>query len=267
MKNSSIYEQLALLISAIGDETFARTFASIIHKVATSDSLIVFLYSRDKTPEILFERAKHSLRRNSLSSYLEGFYLLDPFYRAAMEESRRGVVRIESIEPPGFRSSEYFCNYYKHSHVEDEVNLIFRISHSSIFAASAQRAEGKGRYKPNEISALVELEPSLRAAAEAHWRWSSPAPADSMDKADHEHFKRVISEFGRTILTAREYEVVQLVLRGFSTAEISRLHNISDDTVKVHRRNIYAKLQISSLSELFGLVVRAIEGDRSICGG
>lgn len=267
MKDSSIYEQLASLISAIGDEAFARIFASVVHKVAASDSLIVFLYSRDKTPEILFERAKHALRRNSLSSYLEGFYLLDPFYRAAMEENRRGVVRIESIEPPGFRSSEYFCHYYKHSHVEDEVNLIFRISPNSIFAASAQRQEGKGRYKPDEIRTLVALEPSLRAAAEAHWRWNSPRPADSADKAEHEHFKRVIGEFGRTVLTAREYEVVQLMLRGFSTAEISRLHKISDDTVKVHRRNIYAKLQISSLSELFGLVVRALEGDRTHCGG
>ena len=36
---------------------------------------------------------------------------------------------------------------------------------------------------------------------------------------------------------------------------------ISDQTVKVHRRNIYKKLQISSQNELFSLLVENMKGD------
>ena len=54
-------------------------------------------------------------------------------------------------------------------------------------------------------------------------------------------------------LTAREIEVVRLSLSGFSTRAIAERLEISFETVRAHKKHIYAKLGVSSQSELFAL--------------
>lgn len=54
-----------------------------------------------------------------------------------------------------------------------------------------------------------------------------------------------------TQITARENDVLKLLLSGFSNKEIAGKLSLSTETIKVHRRNIYAKLNIKSQAELF----------------
>ncbi|CAI8893014.1 hypothetical protein EMIT0373P_30722 [Pseudomonas chlororaphis] len=60
-----------------------------------------------------------------------------------------------------------------------------------------------------------------------------------------------------TQLTARELEVGHLMLSGCSSKEIARKLQISAETVKVHKKHIYAKLGIKSQSELFLIFLQA----------
>jgi len=60
------------------------------------------------------------------------------------------------------------------------------------------------------------------------------------------------------VLTAREVEIVQFVLKGHSNNSISLHLEISEGTVKIHRRNIYRKLEISSQSELFAMTLNSL---------
>lgn len=57
--------------------------------------------------------------------------------------------------------------------------------------------------------------------------------------------------FGRNLLTPREAEVVEYVLKGHSSDATGRALGISSGTVRIHRRNICAKLRVSSQGELF----------------
>ena len=52
-------------------------------------------------------------------------------------------------------------------------------------------------------------------------------------------------------LTQREAQVVNLMLEGHSSRAIGEVLKISGETVRVHRRNIYEKLGVSSQAELF----------------
>jgi DNA-binding CsgD family transcriptional regulator len=54
-------------------------------------------------------------------------------------------------------------------------------------------------------------------------------------------------------LTAREQEVLNLILTGKSNRQIAESLNISESTVKTHARNIFAKYNISSRAELISL--------------
>lgn len=53
----------------------------------------------------------------------------------------------------------------------------------------------------------------------------------------------------RTLLSVREQEVLELIARGFSYAEISRLKSVSVHTVQSHIKNLYTKLAVHSKSE------------------
>ena len=50
-------------------------------------------------------------------------------------------------------------------------------------------------------------------------------------------------------LTPREQEVLVLIARGFSYAEIARLQSLTVHTVRTHIKNMYAKLSVHSKTE------------------
>ncbi len=51
------------------------------------------------------------------------------------------------------------------------------------------------------------------------------------------------------LLSPREHEVLMLIARGFSYAEIARLQTVSVHTVQTHIKNLYAKLCVHSKNE------------------
>jgi len=51
-------------------------------------------------------------------------------------------------------------------------------------------------------------------------------------------------------LTLREKEIVQLIVKGQTTAEIADVLSISTNTIETHRRNLYRKLEVKNLTEL-----------------
>lgn len=77
---------------------------------------------------------------------------------------------------------------------------------------------------------------------------------------DKEVLRRTVQEALKArdmpALTPRELQVVGLVLEGHSSESIASVLGISAGTVRIHRKNIYAKMRISSQRELFSIFVR-----------
>jgi DNA-binding NarL/FixJ family response regulator len=53
----------------------------------------------------------------------------------------------------------------------------------------------------------------------------------------------------RSELSEREVEVIQLVARGLSNKEVARAIGRTDETVKIHLKNIFAKLDVADRTE------------------
>lgn len=61
----------------------------------------------------------------------------------------------------------------------------------------------------------------------------------------------------RHLLTDSEMEIVRLIASGLTTKEIAARRFLSFHTVNTHRKNIFRKLQVKSISELVMMAVKA----------
>ncbi len=77
----------------------------------------------------------------------------------------------------------------------------------------------------------------------------------SGDDNVHKRLTECFEKFGESVLTHRERQISQLLLRGHSSKSIARELRIAPGTVMVHKRNLFGKLGISSQYELFSMLI------------
>ena len=64
--------------------------------------------------------------------------------------------------------------------------------------------------------------------------------------------------FGASLLSPREKDVLELMLRGYGTDTSAERLDIAVETVRRHRKSIYRKLDVSSQTDLFSLFLNAL---------
>jgi DNA-binding NarL/FixJ family response regulator len=71
-----------------------------------------------------------------------------------------------------------------------------------------------------------------------------------------EAHESLVSSTDNARLTSSEQEIVKLIAEGFTTKQIASRKNISFHTVMTHRKNIFRKLSINSVSDLTRYAIR-----------
>ena len=113
----------------------------------------------------------------------------------------------------------------------------------------------------SDITRLKQVCPIVQAAMRATWsRWPGQDSGDDERQGMHQRLTHCFEHFGEGLLTDRERETTQLLLRGYSTKAIARQLDIAPGTVMVHKRNLFAKLGISSQYELFSRFIDTLAG-------
>lgn len=223
------------------------------------NSSMAILYPADGPPEITHHRL---LANEQLSTqvdrYVEGAYLFDPFYRAAIDEDKEGFFLLREVTPDAFGQTEYFRRYYREANLGDEACYLMRGEGGIIASLSIGRASdlGGGRFSTREVSLLKSLLPVVENVLRKwiHNRTRSGALQESFGK----RLETALENFGSSLLTRRECEVLHMTMRGHSIKSMAEKLDASVDTIKTHRKNIYSKLDVTSQSELFYLFISAL---------
>jgi DNA-binding CsgD family transcriptional regulator len=202
-----------------------------------------------------------------VDDYLKGPYLLDPFFKACERKVDSGLYRLRDIAPDRFLQSEYYRSYYVRTGLAEEICYTCYLLNDVAVVISLMRSGESQRFSAREFRLLESVVPIVSSLVQRHWRdapdWlevnsTEPVPGDNPTVIEN----TVGAIFGSRI-TPRETEVVAQVLEGHSSESIAKSLGISTGTVRIHRRNIYAKLDISSQQELFSIFFQKIKTVRA----
>lgn len=251
------------VISSIGSEGFADRLSNALNNIAPFDYCVIFGYLGTERPIDLFDTFPKVKRKIFVEDYLEGPYLLDPFYLACTTAQSPGLYRMRDIAPDRFFQAEYFRSYYVQTGLAEEIGYLIELPGGATLVVSLMRAEKA--FSAKEIRELKRYWPVVDAACKQNWRDLSSSFGQETDAKSgpklHKSVERALLRFGKGILTPREREVVEFTLKGHSADAVGRILEISPGTVRIHRRNIYSKLQIRSQGELFSRFIKTLVDD------
>ena len=257
MNDREWYEELAHVVDTLRTPEFPQTLVTALSHLVEFDFSVMFAYRGDERPLDLFDNFGEKRREIFVTIYQEGPYLLDPFFQASRNQIEPGLYRIRDLAPDRFYQSEYFRSYYRRTGLSEEIGFIAAVPDDVRVVISLMRGGKRPRFSEKEMNMLRTVEPFVRSAAIFNWQDLASRFSGVDDGSEQEilerHIDATFSSLGRTQLSPREREIVSLILRGHSSDSISKVLGISAGTVKVHRKNIHAKLGISSQSELFSI--------------
>lgn len=255
---------IARALTAQGSEQRLQYLLEALGLLAAFDTGMVTFFGEGRKPIHLYDNAATSDMKEDIALYLKGAYLLDPYYRYGLKGQSDGVFPLEAIAPRGFRDSEYYKSYYKQSGIADEVGLLVHVDEQHFASVSLALLSADGSFAENDIARLKAALPLLEVLLKNIWQDFRAVQQEGEDL--HSQLEEVLKVFGSSLLTPREQEVVQLYLYGHSTRSIAEHLDISEHTVTQHRKNCYAKLDITSQAELFALFIGSLsclKGDLS----
>ena len=254
------HEQLGSVISATETPKFPETLVSTLRHVVKFDYSVWFVFRGQDRPVCVYDTFTPKQRVIFVQDYQEGPYLLDPFCIVCADRIKPGLYRLREIAPDRFYSSEYFRSYYRRTRLAEEIAFLVRLGPNVMLCISLMRDGTHRPFSERDLKKLQRMEPVVHVAAQQQWDEESTfrdhfVDAHSQDSGVDRGVASAFENFGRDKLTVREREIVRMVLRGHSSEAIGRHCGIKTGTVKIHRKNIYAKLGISSQSELFSLFI------------
>ncbi len=243
----SSHSALARVIEQTGSPRFWRQLTLLLRHWVQFDNALAIHFPALGAPHVLDEYDASPAPVAS-ALYLDGLYLLDPFYQAAHEGLASGFYHLEEVAPDQFRQTDYFLNYF-HDHVlEDEVQFLLQVPDGVVSLSLGMRRA----FDATERGKLTLVSQWVLALVAQSWAQLSASVPRKPPVGD------ALAKFGEGILSDRELEIARLILRGYSSKAMAQRLGISPETIKAHRRHLYAKLNISSQPELFSRFIQQL---------
>ena len=241
------HRSVGQMIDALDQPNFWTQLVRLLDQYVPFDSWVVLLFGSEHKPLVFAECPGQDGEPDHLfQDYLNGLYLLDPFYIASREHSRTGLFRLAEVAPEHFELTEYYQRYFRLNVVADEIQFNCQQPDGRTLCLSLG---SKQRFDPQQIALLSLIQPWVLGLL----RQRLPHELNQVSAPQ----APIHNDGWGAQLTARELDVGRLMLSGCSSKEIARKLEISVETVKVHKKHMYSKLGIKSQSELFSIFLQA----------
>lgn len=249
------FAALAQCLTAIGSAEFPRIISDYCMRLCKADAAYVCAVFDESGPVPLYSSYTEPHIAEIMTIYTEFAYVLDPLF--TLFKAKRGdeALGFADFAPDDFRKSEYYNRFYKALGLTDECAFVVHVSGSAalIFSFGTRSAGRK-----TVLTGLKTALPLLAAMVRRHWPILTPTRVDGSGNRTA-FLDLAFENFGTSLLSPREAEISRHIIRGYSNKTIARELKCSPETVKVHRKHIYAKLNIQSQGDLFALLMSALK--------
>ncbi len=245
------YQALANAISAVHSTSFTSQLCAFIQAVVPFDCSVVLGYRQGKRPVYLYDSINES-RELLFQRYLTDSFQNDPFYRQIEQYPQARIYRLKDVLSSATEYKQYQREFYLETGWNDELCLSIPLDASRGIAIYLG-VMADASFSAQHLADLQTRFAVLSSLCQQHWAktaFSLPEVGDETLHLRHAIDKTLV-QLGAELLTSREQEIAALLVQGFDSKEIASQLEIGVGTVKNHRKRIYAKLNISSLSELF----------------
>jgi DNA-binding CsgD family transcriptional regulator len=251
---------IADAIRLLDDPDFEDALWQVFRCICLPDNLAILIYRDTGPAEILYTRAEQAQVFTELrNTYTAGAYVLDPYHDLHLRTVPTGVYRLRDIAPDAFQRSRYFIEYYEQTTLIDELAfVIYPVEGISLNICLGRDRSSGQQFSTRQIEACQRILPIITALAGRHWSGlkSRPGPADDVAG----QLLRAAFKAHAIRLSARQAEVALLILKGHSSTSAALRLGLSPLTIKVFRKQLYAKCRISSQAELFAIMLPLLKG-------
>ncbi len=262
------YRAIGEIIDDLESKDLPERLVRALALLVPFEMAAVFVYRGRSRPLLIYDNFEPAEAKMGIAAYVENTYVLNPFYQACLKGLPDGVYRMRDLAPDAFFESEYHRTFRVSPSAAEEIGYVTEnwpekmeelevavTLEGNVLAEITLSRSRRHGFSEDDLERVAAVIPVIGALLRIYWadfgaHGSHASPPDSrVDDA--------FADFGKTVLSDREREVTQLILRGHSSESIGFNLGISLGTVKTHRKNAYAKLEISSQSELLSLFLKS----------
>jgi DNA-binding CsgD family transcriptional regulator len=259
-------EHTAALLEKVGSPQFPALIVAMLKDIVTINDATIIVYPDTLVPIIDYFDPPEEGGSHNLTLFLQGAFLLDPFYLAYATDKKQGFYSLKELAPSAFKTTEYYNTYQRISGVHDECGYLISTTGDGFINISLNRTTLTRNFYRKELKLLKDIEPIITELASQHWL-SNAQPVTTGHQSLRKPLQSALNDFGASVLTDRECQVINRVLQGQSSKAIADKLAISNETVKLHKKHAYAKLDINSQSELFHLFLDSLMSVDNYTGG
>ena len=245
-------------IAALGSERFFPALIEAVNGQVKIDYPQIWLYHRDLPPRVLYHEIPKQALASQVDQYLDGPYREDPFYQASMNQPRSKLYRLSRVALGSLEQTEYYQEYYADTGTVDEAVYLAKLHGGNVVNLSMMRLPRHGPFSDAEYEALYLLAEPISELLKSHTEQNDFAVTHLIQPGIDHQIDLAFRTFGESLLSPREKDVLELMLRGYGTDTSASRLDIAIETVRRHRKSIYRKLDVSSQTDLFSLFLNSM---------
>ncbi|GAB3285493.1 response regulator transcription factor [Parahaliea aestuarii] len=249
---------ISIAIGALGSEHFFPALIAAVRGQVAIDYPQIWLYHRDLPPRVLYHEIPAHAVRAQIDQYLEGPYREDPFYQASMNQPRSKIYLLSRLTHNKLQESSYYSGYYSGTGTVDEAVYLARLHAGNVINLSMMRLPHHGEFSEQEYESLYLLAEPVSELLKRHSEHNDFAITNLIQPGINHQIDLAFRTFGASMLSPREKDVLEMMLRGYGTDISAQKLEIAVETVRRHRKSIYRKLDVNSQTDLFSLFINAM---------
>lgn len=205
-------------------------------------------------PRLIDSTAVDGMEAQYLDRFMTGEYASDRYFKGLVYFRNNPVFRDSDLMPDSYRTgSKLYKDIYEPQGIHWGLRAFLAHKGKLLGNISLFNAKGADDFQDKDVEMLDLIEPHISLKL---WELRGREQQHSATINERAGLRKVMTKHS---ITAREMEVLQLVLSGIDDHAIAAELSISFSTFKKHMSNIYRKLGVSSRIQLYN----AVKGDQS----